>query len=124
MTRFLEDERICLSNNAAERALSGIAIGRRNWTICGSDADGDRATAMYNTLIETAKLNDVDPQAMARRHPRPQPRSSRKGHRIPLSMELEDWAYAGCLGFRSQPLGTFMPAKSSAAMHYAQIYQD
>jgi len=60
--RFLDDGRICLSNNAAERALRGIAIGRRNWTFCGSDAGGHRAAAIY-TLIETAKLNDVDPQA-------------------------------------------------------------
>ncbi|MFV3078088.1 IS66 family transposase, partial [Niveispirillum fermenti] len=62
ITRFLEDGRICLSNNAAERALRGIAVGRRNWTICDSDADDDRATAIY-TLIETANLNDFDPQA-------------------------------------------------------------
>ncbi len=61
-TRFLDDGRICLSNNAAERALRGIAIGRRNWTFCGSDAGGHRAAAIYS-LIETAKLNDVDPQA-------------------------------------------------------------
>ena len=61
-TRFLDDGRICLTNNAAERALRGIAIGRRNWTFCGSDAGGHRAAAIY-TLIETAKLNDVDPQA-------------------------------------------------------------
>ena len=61
-TRFLDDGRICLSNNAAERALRGIAIGRRNWTFCGSDAGGHRAAAIY-TLIETAKLNDIDPQA-------------------------------------------------------------
>ena len=61
-TRFLDDGRICMSNNAAERSLRGIAIGRRNWTFCGSDAGGHRAAAIY-TLIETAKLNDVDPQA-------------------------------------------------------------
>lgn len=75
MTRFLEDGRICLSNNAAERALRGIAVGRRNRTFCGSDAGGDRAAAIY-TLIETAKLNDVDPQAwladtLARIHDHP-----------------------------------------------------
>jgi hypothetical protein len=61
-TRFLEDGRICLSNNAAERALRGVAVGRRNWTFCGSDRGGERAAAMY-TLIATAKLNDVDPEA-------------------------------------------------------------
>jgi transposase len=60
--RFLEDGRICLSNNAAERALRGIALGRRNWTFAGSDRGGERAAAMY-TLITTARLNDVDPQA-------------------------------------------------------------
>jgi transposase len=61
-TRFLKDGRICLSNNAAERAVRGIAVGRRNWTFCGSDAGGRRAAAMY-TLIETCTLNDVDPRA-------------------------------------------------------------
>lgn len=61
-TRFLADGKICLTNNAAERALRCIAIGRRNWTFCGSDRGGDRAAAMY-TLIATAKLNDIDPEA-------------------------------------------------------------
>ncbi|MGY4158061.1 hypothetical protein ACVINW_003903 [Bradyrhizobium sp. USDA 4461] len=61
-TRFLDDGRICLSNNAAERALRGVAVGRRNWTFAGSDAGGNRAAAVY-TLIETCKMNDVDPQA-------------------------------------------------------------
>ena len=62
LTRYLGDGRICLSNNAAERALRGIAVGRRNWTFAGSDRGGERAAAIY-TLIETAKLNGVDPQA-------------------------------------------------------------
>ena len=61
-TRFLDDGRICMSNNAAERALRGIAVGRGNWTFAGSDRGGERAAAIY-TLIETAKLNDIDPQA-------------------------------------------------------------
>ena len=61
-TRFLDDGRICLTNNAAERALRGIALGRRSWLFCGSDRSGVRAAAMY-TLIGTARLNDVDPQA-------------------------------------------------------------
>jgi transposase len=61
-TRFLDDGRICLSNNAAERALRGIAVGRGNWTFAGSDRGGERAAAIY-TLIETAKLNGIDPQA-------------------------------------------------------------
>jgi transposase len=62
LTRFLEDGRICMSNNAAERALRGIAVGRKNWTFAGSDRGGERAAAIY-TLIETCKLNGVDPQA-------------------------------------------------------------
>jgi transposase len=61
-TRFLEDGRVCLSNNAAERALRGIAVGRKNWTFAGSDTGGRRAAALY-TLIETAKLNGIDPRA-------------------------------------------------------------
>jgi len=60
--RFLDDGRICLSNNAAERALRGIALGRKAWLFAGNDRGGERAASMY-TLIETAKLNDVDPQA-------------------------------------------------------------
>jgi transposase len=61
-TLFLDDGRVCLSNNAAERALRGIALGRRSWMFCGSDRGGQRAAAMYS-LIVTAKMNDVDPQA-------------------------------------------------------------
>ena len=61
-TRFLDDGRICLSNNAAERALRGIALGRKSWLFCGSDRGGQRAAVLYS-LIVTAKLNNVDPQA-------------------------------------------------------------
>jgi transposase len=61
-TRFLDDGHICLSNNAAERALRGIALGRKSWLFCGSDRGGERAALMYG-LIVTAKMNDVDPQA-------------------------------------------------------------
>jgi transposase len=61
-TRFLDDGRLCLSNNAAERELRGVAVGRKNWTFAGSDEGGRRAAAIY-TLIATAKVNDVDPQA-------------------------------------------------------------
>ena len=61
-TLFLKDGRVCLSNNAAERALRGIALGRKSWLFAGSDRGGRRAAAMYS-LIVTAKMNDVDPQA-------------------------------------------------------------
>ena len=61
-TRFLDDGRICLSNNAAERGVRGIALGGKSWLFCGSDRGGERAAVMYS-LIVTAKMNDVDPQA-------------------------------------------------------------
>jgi transposase len=62
LTRFLDNGRLCMSNNAAERALRCVAVGRKNWTFAGSDEGGHRAAAIY-TLIGTAKLNGVDPQA-------------------------------------------------------------
>ncbi len=61
-TRFLSDGRICLTNNAAERALRGVALGRKAWLFCGSDRGGQRAAVLYS-LIVTARMNDVDPQA-------------------------------------------------------------
>jgi transposase len=60
--RFLDDGRICLTNNAAERALRGIALGRKSWLFAGSDRGGQRAAFMYS-LIVTAKMNNVDAQA-------------------------------------------------------------
>jgi len=61
-TRFLNDGRTCLTNNAAERALRGLALGRKSWLFAGSERGAERAALMY-TLIQTAKLNDLDPQA-------------------------------------------------------------
>ena len=61
-TRFLKDGRVCLTNNAAERALRGVALGRKSWLFVGSERGGDRAAFMYS-LIVTAKMNDIDPQA-------------------------------------------------------------
>ena len=61
-TLFLGDDRVCLSNNAAERGLRGIALRRKSWLFCGSDRGGERAAAMYS-LILTCKMNGVDPQA-------------------------------------------------------------
>jgi transposase len=76
--RFLHDGRICLTNNAAERALRGVALGRRSWLFAGSDRGGGRAAAVYS-LIVTAKLNNVDPRAwladvLARINDHPAPR--------------------------------------------------
>jgi transposase len=61
-TRFLDDGRVCLTNNAAERALRGVALGRKSWLFAGSERGGHRAAFIY-TLIVTAKMNDIDPQA-------------------------------------------------------------
>jgi len=61
-TRFLIDGRICLSSNAAERALRDIALGRRAWLFAGSDRGGERAAVIYSLII-TARLNHIDLQA-------------------------------------------------------------
>jgi len=65
LTRYVEDGRIEIDNSAAERALRGVALGRNNYLFMGSDAGGERAAAMYS-LVETAKLNGLDPQAYLR----------------------------------------------------------
>jgi transposase len=62
LTRCFDDGRLEIDNNAAERALRGIAVGRKNWLFAGSDRGGQRAAALYS-LIETAKLNSHDPRA-------------------------------------------------------------
>lgn len=62
LTVYLSDGRLEIDNNAAERAMRGLALGRKNWLFAGSDAGGDRAATLL-TLIETAKLNGVDPEA-------------------------------------------------------------
>ena len=59
-TRFLDDGRICLTNNAAERALRCVPLGRKAWLFCGSDRGGQRAAVLYS-LIQSARLNDIDP---------------------------------------------------------------
>ena len=59
---FVDDGKVCMSNNAAERALRGLALGRRSWLFAGSDRGAERAAVM-NTLIMTARLNDIDPKA-------------------------------------------------------------
>ncbi len=60
--RYADDGRICMTNNAAERALRGVACGRKNWSFAGSQRGADRAAIML-TLITTARLNDIDPKA-------------------------------------------------------------
>ena len=65
LTRYTTDGRLDICNNAAERAIRPLAIGRKNWTFAGSDSGGDRAATIY-TIIETAKLNGLDPEAYLR----------------------------------------------------------
>jgi hypothetical protein len=62
LARFVEDGRIEMDNNAAERALRAVAVGRKNYLFAGSDAGGERAAAIYS-LLGTAKLNGIDPEA-------------------------------------------------------------
>jgi transposase len=62
LTRYIEDGHIEIDNNAAERSLRGVALGRKNYLFAGSDAGGERAAAIYS-LIGSAKLNGLDPEA-------------------------------------------------------------
>ena len=64
-SRYTTDGRLDICNNAAERAIRPLAIGRKNWLFAGSDAGGERAATIY-TLVETAKLNDLNPEAYLR----------------------------------------------------------
>jgi transposase len=65
LTRYIEDGHIEIDNNAAERSLRGVALGRKNYLFAGSDAGGERAATIYS-LIGSAKLNGVDPEAYLR----------------------------------------------------------
>ena len=65
LTRYRDDGRLEIDNNAAERALRAVALGRKNWLFAGSDDGGERAAAIYS-LLGTAKLNDLDPEAYLR----------------------------------------------------------
>lgn len=62
LTRYVSDGKLEISNNAAERAMKSPVLGRKNYLFCGSDAGGQRAACMY-TIMETAKMNGVNPQA-------------------------------------------------------------
>jgi len=77
-TRFLDDGRVCLSNNAAERVLRGIALGRKSWLFCGSDRGGQRAAAMYS-LIVTALCRARHKAVYAARRTMPNGREGSRG---------------------------------------------
>ena len=65
LSRYIDDGTLEIDNNAAERSIRGIALGRKNWLFAGSDAGGERAAAFYS-LIETCKLNGIDPETYLR----------------------------------------------------------
>ncbi len=61
LTLVLRDGRACIDNNAAERSMRPMVLGRKNWLFAGSDSGGQSAAAAYS-LIQTAKLNELDPE--------------------------------------------------------------
>jgi transposase len=96
---FLDNGRVCLSNNAAERGLGGIALGRKSWLFCGSDRGGRRAASMYS-LIVTAKMNGVDPQAWLTEilpHRRPSSASARRTTAMELDAGISDSCASGVI---------------------------
>lgn len=72
LTRYMDDGRIEIDNSAAERALRGVAVGRGNYLFMGSNDGGERAAALHS-LVKTAKLNELDPEAYPRRCSRASP---------------------------------------------------
>jgi hypothetical protein len=88
LSRYLDDGRLELSNNAAENAIRPVALGRKNWLFAGSDSGGERA-ALFYTLIRTATLNGIEPEAYLR------DLIARIGsHRVNRLHELLPWNWA------------------------------
>jgi transposase len=96
LTRYRDDGAIEIDNNAAERALRVVALGRKNYLFCGSDAGGERAAGIYS-LIGTAKLNGLDPEAYLRHV-----LERIAEHPINRVEDLLPWAVAGELQVRDQ----------------------
>ena len=88
LSRFATDPRLEADNNIAENAIRCIALGRRNWLFAGSNSGGERAAAMYS-ILQTAKLNDVNPEAYLAD---PLTRIA-AGHPINRIGQLMPWAY-------------------------------
>jgi len=110
---YLEHGVLEIDNNAAERAMRGVALGRKNYLFVGSEAGG-RAAAIACTLIETAKLNGIDPQAWLGPHPRPHPRpQDHQDRRTPAPPWL-CCANQPEAGLPLTPIGVMRRAASSA----------
>src|SRR5262249_18296991 len=92
LTRYRDDGRLEIDNNAAERAIRAIALGRKNWLFAGCDTGGETAAAIYS-LTETAKLNGVDPAAWLR-----DVFARLATHPAKRIDELLPWAWAGASG--------------------------
>jgi len=88
--RFIADGRLEADNNIAENAMRGIALGRKNFLFAGSDAGGDRAASLY-TIVQTAKLNGMNPEAYLR----DTLTKIAEGHPISRIGELMPWNAAG-----------------------------
>jgi len=86
LTRFVDDGHIEIDNNAAERSLRGVALGRKNYLFAGSDAGGERAAAIYS-LIGSAKLNDLDPRSLSTRRSDSHRRAPHQPHRGATALE-------------------------------------
>ena len=121
--RFLDDGRICLTNNAAERALRGIALGRKSWLFAGSDRGGVRAAAMY-TLIGTARhrqAQQCQSAGLARRRPRPHRRDAAEPARRtpPVELARQPAARSGRIG---RDLRLALPHRKRAATKLSPKY--
>ena len=98
LIRYANDGRIEIDNNAAERSLRAVALGRKNYLFAGSDAGGERAAAIYS-LIGSAKLNGIDPEAYLRFVI-----ARIADHPVNRVAELLPWAVAGQISTTEAPL--------------------
>ena len=103
LTRYVADGRLEMSNNAAERGIRPLALGRKNYLFCGSDAGGQRAACIY-TIIETAKTERHQPGSLPGRRPRTHRRPSQPRHRRPAALAMGTTASGSSDHHRGQPL--------------------
>jgi len=95
LRRYCEDGQIKIANNAAERALRAVALGRKNYLFAGSDPGGERDAAIYG-LVGTAKLNGLDPEVCLREVLQAHRRPSRQPHRRAVALERRPSSRSYC----------------------------